>query len=511
MFIIILTRAFYWQIIKCNEYREKSLNQTYKLVKRSPIRGNIYTSDDFPLVLNQYQYLMSIYKPNLTEELPVVLNKIKQIVPDFIASSSASLDKFTNNSNQKWITLTTPIDESLISQINFPGITFDFKMSRYYPENNLAKNLIPQLEAYYQKSLEGKTSYSYVTKDAIGKIVLSRKSWENEAQNGQDLKTNINRTIQYIVEKELQNGIDRYGASSGMISIIEPATGAILAMTSLSASPSASSSAQFRNAPILDLFEPGSIFKPLVVAMALDSKSINLDYICQKCNSPHTIGQYTITNHDDALHPDSNLQDIIKNSDNIGMSYVIEQIGLKKFLEYFNKLGLTRKTGIDLQGEAHPMQKNYWAPIDLATASFGQGFAVTQIQMLSSFNVLANNGQLIRPQIASTKKYSSEIVFSPETIKNIKSILQYGVENGVVNQFRPKNLQVCAKSGTAQIAIGGKYADSSTIASYIGFSPCNNPKFTMIVTINNPTTSPWGSSTAAPIWFNLAEKISNLL
>ncbi len=204
------------------------------------------------------------------------------------------------------------------------------------------------------------------------------------------------------------------------------------------------------------------------------------------------------------------------------MSYIISHLGLDNFLRYYQKLGLNQKTGIDLQGEAKPTVKTNWPEIDLATASFGQGIVVTQVNMLQAFNVIANNGQLVKPKVAQyftdnldrvsyPKKQNPITIFSPQIISQMKDILKYAVENGVVNQFRPKNLEVCAKSGTAQVAIKGSYTDSSTIASYIGFSPCNNPKFTMIVTINNPKSSPWGSSTAAPIWYELASKIDHLL
>jgi cell division protein FtsI/penicillin-binding protein 2 len=301
---------------------------------------------------------------------------------------------------------------------------------------------------------------------------------------------------------------------------MEPKTGAIIAMTSLSSTSSATTSS-IRNPAISDLFEPGSIFKPIIVSMALDTKSIDTNYICTQCNRPNVIGKYFISNWNDELHPNSSLQNIIKNSDNIGMSHIISKLGLKNFLNYYQKLGLSQKTGIDLQGEAKPSLKTEWPEIDLATASFGQGIVVTQINMLQAFNTIANNGILVKPKVINyftegnktikNKNQKETKIFSDQTIKDIKSILKYSVENGVVNQFKPKNLEVCAKSGTAQIAIDGKYTDSSTIASYIGFSPCDNPKFTMIVTINNPKTSPWGSSTAAPIWYELASKLNDLL
>mgnify|MGYP001805846786 CR=1 FL=1 len=533
-FIVICSRLFYWQIIKGPELKEKAKNQSYKLEKILPERGKIYFSDDFPIVLNQTIYQLSIYKPNIKENLDDIFNKIENVYPNFKLENSISIDKLKNNSNQKWVTFNSYFNESQKKQLELPGIEFEKIEKRFYPENSMAKNIIGiigrnyqgsqigygGLEAFYQKQLKGKTGFVWGPQDATGKTILNKKSWSSESINGRNIHTSINRSAQFYVEKLLQEGINKFSADSGSITIMEPKTGAIIAMSSLVSTSSATISS-IRNPAISDLFEPGSIFKPIVVSIALDAKSIDKDYICTKCDQPNVIGRYSIGNWDGELHPNSTLQDIIKNSDNIGMSHIISKVGVKNFLNYYEKLGLSQKTGIDLQGEAKPSLKTEWPEIDLATASFGQGIVVTQINMLQAFNTIANDGLLIKPSVANYFSESDKIiknkdkttvkVFNEQTIKDIKSILKYSVENGVVAKMKPNNLEVCAKSGTAQIAMGGNYTNSSTIASYIGFSPCYNPKFTMIVTINNPRTSPWGSSTAAPIWYELASKLNDLL
>ena len=534
-FIIISCRFFYWQIIKAPELKEKAKNQTYKIEKISPDRGKIYSSDNFPLVLNQTTYQLSLYKPNFKEDIDQLLAKIEQINPNFKTENEESIDKFKNNSSQKWITFNTEFNEDQKKSLDISGIEFQKIEKRFYPENSLATDLLGiiskdnngtqigygGIEAFYQKQLQGKTGFIFGPQDATGKTILNKKSWSSDAINGRNIFTNINRSAQFYVEKILREGIDKYTADSGSITIMEPKTGAILAMATLTATNSATMSS-IRNPAISDLFEPGSIFKPLIVSMALDTNSIDTDYICTKCNQPHVIGKYNISNWDSEFHDNSTLQDIIKNSDNIGMSYIIAKLGKDNFLNYYQKLGLTQKTGVDLQGEAKPTIKTEWPEIDLATASFGQGIVVTQVGMLQAFNVIANDGVLVKPKVVNYFAEGNKItknkndketrVFNQDTIQKIKNILKYAVENGVTAKLKPDNLEVCAKSGTAQVAIEGSYENnSSTIASYIGFSPCNNPKFTMIVTINNPKTSPWGSSTAAPIWYELASKLNDLL
>jgi len=534
-FLVLISRFFYWQVLKSPKLKTQALSQIYKLEKDTPTRGNIHSSDNFPLVINDYNYKISIYKPNLTQDLDTILSKIDQIHPGFINENQSVLDNFKNKSQQKWVDLKTllPLSEKEKLQ-NIDGVYLKLEESRFYPEKSLASTVLGfvahnsqgnsigygGLEAYYNKQLSGKTGFVWSPQDATGKTILTKKSWNSNSTNGLDIYSSINRSVQYQTEKILKEGITKYQADSGMITIMDSKTGNILAMASLEATTSATSDPS-KNPNISNLFEPGSIFKPLVMAMALDKKIIDQKYICDQCGQPRKIGSYTINNWDNTTHPNSNVYDIIKNSDNIGMSHIITKLGLNNFLEFYQKLGLNKKTGIDLQGEVKPSIKTNWPEIDLATASFGQGIVVTQINILRAFNSLTN-GFLVTPKIVGffkddlgsiiyPKVNPNLTVFSFTTIDQMKLILRNAVENSVVSTLKPKYMDVCGKSGTAQVAIKGNYTDSSTIGSYIGFSPCDQPKFTMIVTINNPKSSSWGSSTAAPIWFELAAKINFLL
>lgn len=535
-FLILISRFFYWQIIKSPQLKNPALSQIYKLEKDIATRGNIHSSDNFPLVINDYGYKVSFYKPNFTETIDEVLLKIDQIHPNFIKENEVVLNNFKNKTQQKWIDINTLFSLTEMTQLkNINGLSFKLEENRYYPEKKLAANVLGfvahnsqgnnigygGLEAYYNKQLSGKTGFIWSPQDATGKTILTKKSWNSNSTNGLNLYTSLDRSIQYQAEKILNEGIEKYQADSGMITIMESNTGRILAMTSTVSTTSATIDPS-RNPIIANLFEPGSIFKPIIVAMALDKKSITQDYVCTQCSQPRSIGTYTINNWDNSTHPDSTIQDIIKNSDNIGMSYIITQMGLENFLEYYQKLGLNKKTGIDLQGESKPTLKSNWPEIDLATASFGQGIVVTQINVLQAFNTLANNGILVTPkvvdyfkndldQITYPKNSPNNQVFSTKTTDYIKSILEYAVDNSVVSSLKPKDMEICGKSGTAQVAVKGNYTDSATIGSYVGFFPCKQPKVTMIVTINNPKASTWGSSTAAPIWFELASKINFLL
>lgn len=505
IFFVVIIKLFYYQAIAGFSLKEKNMAQMYKIQKISPNRGNIYDSSNFPLATNNNWYQLSIYKPNLKESLIDVLNLIDTKKTDFIINNQNVIDIFSKNENQLWYTFPTQFTKEEKDALDIDGVSFETVQDRFYPEGNLGKTVIKGLENYYDKQLSGKTGFILAPKDAIGNTLLTQKTWQINSKNGIDLKTSLKRNIQYYTEQILKKGLEQFSADSGSAIIMDSSTGGIIAMSTIEASPSG------KNISISDLFEPGSIFKPLVMSMALDSNSIKPDYICPKCAGPLTIGEYTITNWDEKFHPNTDLKDIIKNSDNVGMSNIIEQLGQKKFQEYFEKLGLTQKTGIDLQGEAKPLIKNRYSKIDLATAAFGQGIAISQIEFLQAFNTIANNGIMLQPWVNKHKTRLPQNIFKESTITEIKNIMKYAVETGPLNKLRPSGMEICAKSGTAQIAVGGKYNENSTIASYVGFSPCFNPRFTMIVTYNNPKSSEWGSQTAAPIWYEIAEKLYNLL
>ena len=517
-FIVITFRFFYWQVIKSGQLRRDSMLQSYKIEINEPDKGLIYTNDIYPIAQNRTLYRLSIYKPNLKASLKDTIDLINNKKNDFIQVNQKAIEKFKSDDSIKWYTFSQDFSYEEQQSLLLPGLSFTSSTSRYYPEKDLAKPLLIGLENYYKKLVSGKPGFFRLSKDALGNALLLDGNWQTQGFPGINLHLYLNRQLQNTTEEILKAGIEQYQADSGSITIMDPSTGGILAMASFSATASATPSAA-SNPIISRLFEPGSIFKPIVMAEALDLKSIRPDYVCTGCDRPKVVGGATVTNWDNATHPDSTLQDIIKNSDNIGMSYIIETIGLDRFLSFYQKIGLNQKSGIDLQGESKPLLKKKWSQIDLDTASFGQGIAITQLQMLTAFNTLANNGILVHPRmldytdnnttINRPKALKTIAIYSPTTVALMKSILKYAVENGVVGKLKPKELEVCAKSGTAQIAINGSYSADNSVASYIGFSPCNNPKFSMIVTIDNPRTSPWGSSTAAPIWFQLASLISN--
>lgn len=518
LYLVNLSRFFYWQIIKSSQFKQQQISQNYKITQTEANPGEIFSADAFPLAINQSKYQVSLYKPEIKAPFTQIINAINLVKPELSASHSAQILKFSQNQSQKWLTLLGIFDKTELTSLNLPGLSFQKTNRRFYPEAPLLTSIINGVETYYSQQINGKTGFSWTPKDAVGNDILSSKTWQIDPVDGRNIHLSLNRYIQRIAEDKIRQGVLQYLAESGSVVILDSQTGHVLAMASSQASPSSSPT---KLDPINYLFEPGSIFKPLVIAMALESKQINPNYVCRQCHQPRHIDDHTINNWDLQVHPNSTLQDIITNSDNIGMSYIIDQLGLENFLKYHHLLQLDQKTNIDLPGEAKPNPKKYWSQLDLATASFGQGFATSQIAIVSAFNTLANQGQYLFPKVVdhlsfedkiiNIRQHSPKSIFSINTTNTVTSILQYSVDHSPLVNIKPSGLDICGKSGTAQVAIGGSYENSSANASYIGFFPCHQAKITMIVTLFNPKLSTWGSATAAPIWFEIADDINRLI
>jgi len=232
------------------------------------------------------------------------------------------------------------------------------------------------------------------------------------------------------------------------------------------------------------------------------------------------MGEYKIRTWNDKYFTNPTMNDVIVHSDNTGMVFVGRKLGLKRMIDYLKKFGLGQPSGIDLQGETtgYIRSEKSWRPIDLATASFGQGISATPIQLISAVNSVANGGKLMQPYVVSEiiTEDGKKIVIKPEVrnrtisqaaAKMITSMMVDAVENGEAKWTKVKNYKIAGKTGTAQIPVAGHYDPNQTIASFVGFFPADNPRVTMLILINRPKTSIYGSETAAPIFFNIARDI----
>lgn len=546
-FLAVIGRLFYWQVIAADTLKAQANIQHFQTLEVPAPRGKIYTADSFPLVINQPSYLLYGLPKQIKDSPAEIAAKLAPLTINISEPESEELEREEERLKTQvlrddlfWVVLARGLNnkkKEKIEDLEIIGLGFEEEEKRVYPEASMAAQFLGfvgsdeignpfgyyGLEGFYQRLLAGRPGRISFEKDASGRPILLGKGFEEKAIPGSSLVLHLERAVQFLLEEELKKGLEKYQAKAGSAVVVDPKTGGILSMASFpSFDPahfSQSDQSLFVNPVIGESFEPGSVFKILVMAAALDQSAVKVDEKCQKCDGPRQIGEYTIRTWNDKYHPDSTITEILEHSDNVGMVYVGEKIGAENLFSYLKKFGLGQKTGIDLEGEVEPPLRsgNQWYEIDLATATFGQGIAVTPIQMVMAAAALANRGKLMEPRVVSAiiqdgrkipiKPKVARQVVSPATAKVLTAMMVNAVDRGEAKWAKPKGFRVAGKTGTAQIPVAGHYDAEKTIASFVGFAPADDPKFVMLVTLREPSTSPWGSETAAPLWFDIAQKL----
>lgn len=535
--VAILFRLSYWQVVKAGELRTAAERQRTQSQEIPASRGEILDSQGYPLATNQASFLLYA-DPRLSKT--VTASQLKDLADSLQSSQSADLLSMLTMPDRAWIQVAnrlSPQTREKIEKLKIAGLGFETWPQRFYPEGSISGQLLGfvgrdengssrgyfGLEGYYDKQLSGVAGRVVQETDALNRPIVIGSQNYLPAQEGRTLHTSIDRTLQYIIYEKLTSGLARYQAVSGTVSVLDPKTGRVLAMISLpNYDPDQYQKFDpvlYKNPIVSDTFEPGSTFKALIMAAAIDAGVVKSDTECNICQGPLNIGEYTIRTWNDKYYPQSTMSEVLQHSDNVGMVFVGRRLGKAKLLSYINKFGFGHPTGIDLQEEQVPTLRsdNEWYEIDLATATFGQGIAVTPMQMLRAISAVANRGKMITPRVVSqvvsksekqeTPRTNTVNVISPEAAAQVTEMMVEAVDRGEAKWAKPAGFAIAGKTGTAQIPVAGHYDKDKTIASFIGFAPAYDPKFAMLVTLNEPKSSPWGSETAAPLWFDIARDI----
>lgn len=544
LFASLIARLFYWQVVMGADLKKQASYQ-YKGTKTiTAPRGNIYANDGTWLAVMRTNWLLFAELPKLDKNSKEIANIL---APLFVEDNFESRDEYRQALLQETEKIQSALDrkgvvwvpvkrklssetKEKIEELNIKGLGFEPEESRYYPEGSSSAQLLGfvgkdeegkdtgyfGLEGYYNISLAGKNGFLQREKDLAGVPLLTGGLSEIASIPGTDLVTHIDKRIQNSAEEKLKQGIEKYGAKEGSVIIMDPKTGAIMGMASYPSYDPAKYSefdgTLYRNPAISDTFEPGSVFKVIVMAAGLDAEVIKPDTICDICDKPYKVDKYFIETWDRKYHPDSTMTDVLVHSDNVGMSFIAERLGAEKMYDYLDKFGIGKLTEIDLQGESNIKlrPKGTWNIVDLATSSFGQGVSTTPIQMIRAAAVIANGGYLVNPKVVDSGETSKpERVISEEAANDATAMMIESAKKGEAKWTDLQGFSVAGKTGTAQIPISGHYDEEKTIASFIGFAPANNPKFVMLVTLKEPQSSQWASETAAPLWYAIAKDLFN--
>jgi len=457
---------------------------------------------------------------------------------------------------------------------------------RFYPEEQLASHLVGfinrenagqyGIEGYFNIELEGKKGAIYAESDPFGRQITVGNTKIVNAVDGDTIVLTIDRVVQKKIEEILADSVESFNADSGQVIIMNPFSGAIVAMANYPTfNPNTYTEAYtlrelpsdelnsihrtvplfkkdergqyvsvteaereddsitkylyenkfgpgvFKNKAISEYYEPGSVFKPIVMSIAIDAKEVNPETTFDD-DGPLHIDEFEIKNSDNQYHGISTMTEVLEKSLNTGMSWVAKKLGKRLMYEYLKDFGFGEYTNIKLEGETKGAVDYYthWSKAQLLTTSFGQGIVVTPLQMATAWSALANGGKLVQPYIVDSVIRNGEViqtepeiihrVISEEASSIITSMLISTVRRGHGKPADILGYLIAGKTGTAQIA--GKYGayekgEGATITSFAGYFPALKPQFVILVKFDRPRIgeNTWGATTAAPTFRRIAE------
>lgn len=545
---MIIARLFVLQLLNYDHYAALSSGQYDVFKELFPERGNIYLSEQgqlSPVAVNREVGLV-FAQPNIIDDPAFVQENLVEILQiEDEEEKTAILEKLSKEDDPYEI-IKKRVDDDIMQKLkeaDLPGIFISTEKMRYYPEKNLLAHItgfvskrdngtVGQygIEAYFDEELRGKQGYLDSERDALGRWIVIAKRNYVKPENGKDIKITIDKVIQLNLAEILKEAVELYEAEAGCIIVVDPQTGAILSMVNYpDYDPNeyylVEDYAAFNNIAISSPYEPGSIFKPIIMSAALDLDKITPSTTYEDkglVEYDDGFQKFSIYNADKTAHGIMTMTQVLENSLNTGTIFAMQQIGAQHFKDYIESFAFGELTGIDLVGEKSgdisSMEKAVTGTkgeIYAATASYGQGITVTPLQMIMAINTIANGGKLMKPYFVediigseeNSVHYEPQVirqVISPRAATLVTGMMVSVIENGQAKLAKIPGYYLAGKTGTAEVAENGFYG-STNIHSFVGFGPANNPKFTVLIRLDNPQKGSYSSSTAAPTFYRVAK------
>ncbi|MDR1418457.1 MAG: penicillin-binding protein 2 [Endomicrobium sp.] len=536
VFFLLFAKLIYIQIFLHNKISHNVSKMVNRQIIEIPKRGDILDIKGNILATSVKKYNIFL-DPKIIDDF----SSVKEVLLKAgIEIKEKSLNEF---GGKAYVPIAYDIDSNIVSNIKMMklrGIGFESKYVRKYPEGKVLSNILgitgydgnglEGIEKICNECLLGSSVTMSTHRDGRGWIIPN-KIVEQSKICGQNVILSIDRNIQYIAEQELRKSFEKYQAKRAICIVQNPKTGGILAMVSL---PDFDHSTKIkdlkvlRNAAISDIYEPGSTFKIVTVAAALEANRVKLSDTFDLENGKLKIAGHTIKD-DHKIEGVVNLSRAMEGSSNVAMIKIARKLGSNDFYEYIRKFGFYSLTGIDLpsEGKGLLLDVKRWNALTLPNISFGQGIGVTALQMINAFTAIANDGVLLKPYIVQKiGKYDVDNVqtnfgvmeirrvVSKETAYKMKKMLQRSVDFGTGKKAKVKGYTVSGKTGTSQkIDPETKtYSKKYYIGSFCGMLPALEPEFVVLVIIDEPKgQSYYGSSVASPVFASIAQSIAHYL
>jgi cell division protein FtsI (penicillin-binding protein 3) len=529
-FLAVSARSFNLQIVQHDQLIKLAERQHHRTIPITPARGGIFDRSGAPLAVSLDMDSLYAEPKHITDPAgtAALLAPIIQMSQQELQRKLSSERSFT------WLERQLPPQTTnKIKQLKLAGIGFVKESKRFYPNFEVAAHVLgftgldPEglegIERRYDSTIMGSTGYLMTERDALGRDVAIRNAVVRDALPGKNLILTLDKNIQYFTEKELAKAVQGSGAKGGMALVTDPTTGKILAMANYPTfNPNSFRqypTIQLRNRCVSDSFEPGSTFKIFLMSAALEEKIIHPQNGINCENGRYSFGGRII--RDDHPHGRVTVAEVLKYSSNIGSAKIGLKLGDDRFYRYLKAFGFGDKSGIDLPGETSGGLRpvNRWYGTDLATISFGQGVSASSMQLVAAVSAVANGGLLMKPYLVErvTDNNGQELQhFEPQTVRRVISTqtaatisqMMEGVtqKGGTGTNASIEGFRVAGKTGTAQKVdpISKGYSATKRTASFVGFVPAEKPLLTILVVIDEPSSSPYGGVVAAPAFRDIA-------
>ncbi len=529
---VVAARLYSIQIV---QHRDLGIRANGQYARRIPVaakRGTIFDRHGRPLAITLDA--ASVYvRPGSIQHARAAASKLAtllKIPPREIRAKLASDRPFV------WIARKVdPEQAEAVTKLEIPGVGLVPEGKRYYPKKTSAAHLIgfvgvddrglEGVELQYDHLLSGGSSSFLSQVDALRRIVFREPE---EGQAGSDLYLTIDEVIQHIAERELEAAVRLSEARAGTVIVMDPGTGEILALANApSFNPNAYGSAppaSRRNRALTDPYEPGSAFKTVLAAAALEEGVVRpQDLFYGEDGSIEVAGAKI---HDHKRHGWMTFRDVVAYSSNVGAIKVGMKVGKARYYTYITSFGFGVPTGVDLPGENRGLirRPEDWSGLSLGALSIGHEISTTPIQLITAMSAVANGGHLVRPYVLKAVRHPDgrveEIrplpirqVISPETARTLTSIFSDVVDRGTGQEAAIPGYQVAGKTGTAQKLDKetGGYSRTKVVASFVGYVPAENPRIAILVLLDEPGTTAWGGTVAAPVFRNIAQEVLGYL
>jgi cell division protein FtsI (penicillin-binding protein 3) len=535
LFAVIGAKAVHLQVYRSPWLAQKASSQYEQSLKSNGKRGTVYDRNLREMAITIDVTSIAV-RPSRIEQPQHTAKALAKILK---ADRRKILKKLKAKSPFVWIKRqANPKETAAVKALALAGIEFVPERKRFYPNKTLASQALgftgldgyglEGIEFAYDRYLRGTDSSQMVYKDALGQVFDKRQSAAS-LNTGHNIILTIDRTIQYIAESALEESVNEFSARSGMAIVMDPQTGAILAMAHVPLfNPNAYmdfNKELWRNRAITDPFEPGSTMKIFSAAAAIESGDIKAHDIFFCENGAYKIGRNVV--HDIKKHGWLSLQQIIKYSSNIGAVKISEKLGRKRLHAMYRKFGFGAKTGIDSPGETTGSLMPYkrWTTVDTGAISFGYGVAVSALQMVTAASAIANDGVLMKPyfvQAITDQNHEPLKQFQPQKVRRVISIQTARTVRAIMKTVTNEGgtgvnaaldgYTVCGKTGTARkLDESGIYSKSKYMASFIGFTPAEKPRLAIVVVIDEPQGAYYGGTVAAPVFRRVARETLHYL